>query len=593
MKILIINVLTCWIFIVQGQILVSTIAGSDSFGLKNGQGDSAWFSNPSGLTTDLHNNIYVVSEYEHVIRKITPTGNVTTFAGSGGNGYFNGSSTVAQFNLPLDICMGSSDFLYVADSENKRIRKIDTNGNVSSLTGTAYSVLNYFAPPFFKEGHIDSAVMFNPNALCYDAINNYLFVSDRENVCIVKIDLNNDTMHRYAAYPLFAGGPGQGYKDAIGDTAEFSVPMGLCVDGDGNLYVADQGNNCIRKITPDRTVSTFAGKGPDSAGFRNGSIDDALFFAPTDIKIDKYGNFYVVDQSNYCIRKIDTNNMVTTYIGKSEIGGYQDGIGDSALFNFPNRMTIDGSGNKYITDANRIRKVGIYITNDTICKGDSVTLSVSGTQELNWYKDINAVTAFHNGLMYSYLPKKSDTFYVASIEYYEDLLRSPIYVHVNSSVSFNDTLYLLEGDSLVLDAGNPGAQFIWSPIGDTTQVVTIYDTGSYSVTIMNTSGCNAINEFLVLFSTINNIKVEVNEPVNIYPNPMNDFIILSLDQTVKKAIIEVTDITGRPIFKDAINSPINQYKIDCSDIGITQPGIYFIKCTYNENKKISEKILKY
>ena len=146
----------------------------------------------------------------------------------------------------------------------------------------------------------------------------------------------------------------QGYADGQGTAALFYNPCGITIDSSGNLYVADSENHKIRKIDTSRNVTTIAGS---SRGYADGQGTAALFYNPYGITIDSSGNLYVTEGANHTIRKIDTSRNVTTIAGSSR--GYADGPGTAALFSIPSGITIDSSGNLYVADSqnNRIRKI--------------------------------------------------------------------------------------------------------------------------------------------------------------------------------------------------------------------------------------------
>ena len=269
--------------------MVSTLAGDGTAGFANGQGTAAQFYCPQGVTVDNSGYLYVGDAHNHLIRKITPNGTVSTLAGSGhigtgvGNGgYVDGAGTIAEFNTPYGIAVDSSGNVYVADVVNRKIRMINKAGYVTTL-GDGYT------PP----------IPFNTRDVAIDRAGN-IYVADTYR--ILKITPGRDVA-------IFAGNGTNGYANGPGTEAKFDVIQGVAVDKFGNVYVADMKNCRIRKITPDGVVSTLAGSGLTGiapyGGFADGESDVALFNGPWGVAVDNKGNVYVADTYNHCIRKIE------------------------------------------------------------------------------------------------------------------------------------------------------------------------------------------------------------------------------------------------------------------------------------------------
>ena len=320
--------------------IVSTFAGSGSAGAVDGTGATASFNSPNGLAVDASSNIYVTDFNNFKIRKITSTGIVSTFAGSGAIGAIDGTAGVASFNYIFGATVDASSNVYIADAGNNKIRKITSTGVVSTFAGSN------------SIGAIDgtgvSASFKTPNGLAVDASGN-IYVADQGNNKIRKITPTG-------LVSTFAGSGTLGAIDGTGTTASFNIPSGLAVDLSGNLYIADAGNNKIRKITPTGVVSTFAGSG--SYGADNGTGIAASFNQPIGVAIDASGNVYIAEQGNHKIRKITPTGLVSTFAGSGTQGAI-DATGIAASFNYPNGVGIDASGNIYVTDAgnNKIRKI--------------------------------------------------------------------------------------------------------------------------------------------------------------------------------------------------------------------------------------------
>lgn len=320
-------------------ITVSTVAGS-SRGHVDGTGTNAKFDSPRGICADSEGNLYVSDHYNHLIRKITPAGVVTTLAGST-RGYADGSGTAAQFWYPHGICTDAQNNIYVADMGNQRIRKITPAGQVSTFAG--------ISPEGYVDGNAGSARFFGPEDVCSDAQGN-IYVADANNYKVRKIT--------QAGQVSTVAGSTYGYVDGTGMAAQFYTPRGLFCDASGNLFVADYFNTKIRKITPAGVVTTVAGS---TQGHVDGTGISAKFDGPKGMWGDPQGNIYVSDDRNNTIRRITPAGVVSTFTGNHQVisGGDQDGAPGVALFRTPSDICGDAQGNLYIADFNnhRIRKI--------------------------------------------------------------------------------------------------------------------------------------------------------------------------------------------------------------------------------------------
>lgn len=266
---------------------------------------------------------------------VTAQVSVTSLAGSI-PGYANGIGVSAQFSNPNGVATDTEGNVYVADTSNSKIRKITPAGIVSTLAGSTQG---------FADGAGATAKFSNPIGVATDAAGN-VYVADTYNSKIRKI--TPDGMVSTIA------GSTQGFADGIGDVARFALPYRIAIDAADNIYVADTGNYKIRKITPAGMVSTTAGS---TQGFADGIGSAARFSGVQGIAVDTDGNVYVTDSSNYKIRKITPDGMVSTLAGSTQ--GFADGIGTQAQFYSPQGVTTDVSGNVYVADSNnyKIRKI--------------------------------------------------------------------------------------------------------------------------------------------------------------------------------------------------------------------------------------------
>jgi len=318
--------------------VVTTLAGLAGVpGATNGVGNAARFNSPNGLALDSGNNLYVADTGNHVIRKITPAGVVSTLAGSAGNpGSVDKTGTAARFNSPVGVAVDKTGNIYVADTANATIRKITAGGVVSTLAGLALN-------PGSADGTNKTARFTKPYNLAVDSHTN-LFV----------VDTFNHTLRKVApdgVVTTLAGGVGvAGSTDNTGLAARFNFPVGIVVDDDTNLFVSDFSNNAIRKVTPGLVVTTFAGF-PTTSGSVDGTGNAARLNFPSATAFDGNGNAYVTDLGNHTIRKIDPSGAVITLAGLAGTAGTNNGTGSAARFSGPTGLAVAGNGQIFVADS--------------------------------------------------------------------------------------------------------------------------------------------------------------------------------------------------------------------------------------------------
>lgn len=317
------------------EVIVSTLAGNGTLGLEDGPGTMARFKEPTGVAVDLQGTIYVADALNNRIRKITPEGIVSTLAGNTA-GFADGIGNESKFKIPTDLAVNEEGIVYVVDNENQRIRKITPEGVVSTLAGSTQG---------FENGPGVSARFISPWGITLDA-QGVLFVTEIANPRIRKITPEG-------MVSTFAGST-RGFEDGMGTAAKFDAPLGIAVNGQGTFFVVDNNNEKIRKITPEGMVSTFAGS---TQGFADGQADIAQFNNPLGIAIDSQGIIYVADTRNHKIRKITPDGVVSTLAGSSP--GFADGTGATAQFQVPAGIAVDSNGTVYVADEGNhsIRKI--------------------------------------------------------------------------------------------------------------------------------------------------------------------------------------------------------------------------------------------
>lgn len=351
---------------------VTTIAGTAGKCDKgDGTGADARFNGPSGVTTDAAGNLYVADFVNHAIRKVVlsgGTGTVTTFAGMAGmSGGANGYGTAAQFYRPSGVVADSTGNLYVADTYSHTIRKIAlSSGLVTTIAGTA-------SVEGSKDGTGATALFSRPVGIAINGDGN-LYVTEELSHTIRRIALNTDEVSTTAGTAGMLGS-----TDGTGASARFNLPLGIAVESTGNLYVADYLNHTIRKVTLSTgAVSTIAGTAPTKGGV-DGTGASARFHNPCDLATDASGNLYVAECSNHTIRRIiPSTGEVTTIVGRTAMNGSIDGVGGDARFTGPFSVAADGAGNLYIADYGNhtIRKVALNTQEVTTIAGKA---GVSGS----------------------------------------------------------------------------------------------------------------------------------------------------------------------------------------------------------------------
>ncbi len=324
---------------------VSTLAGSGAQGKADGQGVAATFTFPTGVSSDSFGNLYVAEQSNNVIRKITPSGLVSTFAGSGVSGKGDGQGVAATFSGPNKTAVDSANNVYVTDKQNFLIRKITPGGLVSTFAGSALAGT--------ADG-LGTAASFlgGFGGITVDAGGN-VYVTDSP-------DFGGSFIRKISPAGLvstLAGSATTGYADLLGAAARFGAAQEIVVDSTNNLYVADFQNHVVRKITPAGLVSTFAGSG--IAQHVNGTGTAASFSQLQGLAIDSANNLYVGDRFNYVIRKVTPGAVVTDFAGKLFSNGNVDGAVGVATFEDLIGLGIDPTGNLFVADSgnNMIRKV--------------------------------------------------------------------------------------------------------------------------------------------------------------------------------------------------------------------------------------------
>lgn len=368
--------------------VVTTLAGGGSPGSNDGTGTAAKLDEPRAIALDAGGTLYVADYDNHLIRKITAAGVVTTIAGRADEpGSADGTGTSASFRGPMGIAVDAAGVIYVADTGNHSIRRISASGAVTTMTlsgqtlseprgiaitasgallvadygahcirsissaGVVTTVAGSQNSPGTTDGSATSARFHYPSGIAVTSAGT-IYVADTE----------NDTVRAISASSIvstLAGTAGRvNTADGAAAAARFDDPYATAVDANGVVYVADNAAHVIRRISADGIVTTYAGT-PGAFGIDDGTGFNARFYSPSGVAVDSAGNVFVADSGNSTVRKIAPGGIVTTFAGLGRTRGGTDATGTSARFEQPFGIAVDANGNVYVSDsmANTIRKI--------------------------------------------------------------------------------------------------------------------------------------------------------------------------------------------------------------------------------------------
>ena len=318
---------------------VVTLAGSTT-GHHDGQGAAARFSFPKGVACCPDGGALVVDG--HRIRTVSAGGAVATFAGSETRGSQDGQGTAARFDHPNQIARDADGNSYIANAGNNLIRKVTPGGLVSTFAGTGEEG--------DKDGHCSEATFNSPTGVAVSPTTGNIIVADSNNHRIRIISVRDGFVFTLAGSTL-------GFADGVGPAAQFYNPWHVACDEAGDVYITDYSNHRIRKVTvADRAVTTLAGDG--TAGHRDGPGAQARFKHPLGIAVDGGGNILVTEFTGHRIRMVTPAGATSTLAGDGAKGD-ADGQGATARFNGPQGVAVDAAGNLLVAESgkSRVRRV--------------------------------------------------------------------------------------------------------------------------------------------------------------------------------------------------------------------------------------------
>jgi sugar lactone lactonase YvrE len=349
----------------SGNETITTIAGGARGPMRTigdgGPATAALLYFPDGVARDKQGNLYIADTHNNRVRKVSPDGTITTFAGGGtafpGDG---GAATSARLAFPQGVAVDARGNVYITDQQTNRVRKVSADGKITTFAGRAASS----ALDIGDGGPATSALVQGPTGVAVDGQGNVYIAEDHR---VRKVN-------PAGTITTIAGGRNRGFTGDGGPatSAELFWPSGLAVDKQGNLYIWDTNNKRIRKVSPNGTITTVAGTGtagfsgdggPATSAQLGGTVGGAL----QGLAVDGQGDLYIADGANDRVRKVSPGGTITTIAGSTTNGvcsgisfGGDGGPAVSAKLNCPTGVAVDGQGNLYIADRanNRVRKVG-------------------------------------------------------------------------------------------------------------------------------------------------------------------------------------------------------------------------------------------
>jgi uncharacterized protein YjiK len=329
---------------------IVTVAGNGVLGYSGDGGPAvdSQLKNPYGVAVDTSGNLFIADTNNLRIRKVDTAGIMTTVAGNGAGGFSGdeGPAMSARISAPYGVAVDSTGNLYIADVFNNRIRKVDTSGIITTVAGT--SAWGYSG----DGGQAVDAQLTYPQGVTVDISGN-IYIADTTNSRIRKVNTSG-------IITTVAGNGTLGYSGdgGLAVNAQLIYPFNVAVDTFGNLYIADTYNHCVRKVDTSGIITTVAGNGIWGYSGDGGQAVSAQLKNPKGVAVDTFGNLYISDTDNYCIRMVDTSGIITTVAGNGTYGYSGDG-GSAVNAQISARgVAVDAFGNVYIADGTtRIRKI--------------------------------------------------------------------------------------------------------------------------------------------------------------------------------------------------------------------------------------------
>ncbi|MEV7817573.1 NHL repeat-containing protein [Streptomyces flaveolus] len=334
----------------DGTIITAAGNGEAGFVVDGGPAVGTKLQYPYGVAVDGAGNLYIADSYNHRVRKVAPNGNITTVAGTGVAGFVSdgGPAVATNLHYPHGVAVDGAGNLYIADSNNHRVRKVAPNGNITTVAGTGQA-------GFVSDGGPAVATKLNyPLGVAVDREGN-LYIADQ----------NNHRVRKVAPNGIITTVAGNGQPGFVSDggpavATKLYHPWGVAVDGEGNLYICDRYNHRVRKVAPNGIITTIAGNGVAGYVADGGPAVATSLHYPAGVAVDGEGNLYIGDGHNHRVRRVAPNGIITTVAGNGVNGYVADGgpaVGERLYY--PYSVAVAPSGDLYIGDSHnhRVRKV--------------------------------------------------------------------------------------------------------------------------------------------------------------------------------------------------------------------------------------------
>ncbi len=552
--------------------IVTTIAGvgtptlNTGYSGDGGSGTLAKIYAPAGIAVSAAGNIYFADEGNRRVRKIiASTGIITTIAGNGTTSYSGDGVAATSTGIDAgDVALDAAGNVYITDATNNVVRKVTAStGKISTVAGNG--TMGFSG----DGGAAISAKLSIPTGVILDAIGN-IYIADANNQRIRKVTTSTSII------TTIAGTGTQGYSGDGGaaTSAKLGNPRDLAIDASGNIYIADESNNCVRKITKSSgKISTIAGDGTSGFMGDGGQAIAAELASPNGVAVDVAGNVYIADYFNYRIRKTytctayTTNNMQTICSGSSYT--FNGHIYTTAATYKDTLYTTLGCDSIIVTQLTLNTLPSVTVNSSTTCAGTTTTLTASGATSYSW-------STAQTGSLITPSPTVTTNYTVTGTDANNCKNTTTTTITVNglpTITATSNTTSLCSGATVTLTASG-ATTYTWTNTNETTAAISATPTINVTYTVVGTDG-NGCMGMDTLSIAVNNCSTGINEVVGnnqitVYPNPNNGMFAITRVENAKTIL--VTDVLGNELLSVNPNGTTTNINLSA------QPnGIYFVK----------------